>query len=266
MRELQRPSGPARLLALALVALALGGCGAGTALRDSFAAQRAYDAGLARYGGGDYGAAAAHFERALALAPRFDDANAHLGWSRYHLGEYHLAMQHFREGLSRQPRWEGLHNGLGWSHYRLEQYPPALAAFREALALDPQYRDAATGLAYSLYALERYEEARDLLERLVREGEGGGFQSPRDDVEQLRARLAWTLYHLEDYPAARTQFVTGLGKHPEWAGLHNGLGWSSLRLGDRTGAAESFRQALRLREDFEDAREGLALSMGALAR
>jgi tetratricopeptide (TPR) repeat protein len=141
-----------------------------------------------------------------------------------------------------------------------------MKAFQDALALDPQYRDAAVGEAYSLYALERYDEARPLLARLVREGEGGGFQSPLADVDEVRARYAWTLFYLDDYAGARAQFAKALAAHPDWAGLHNGLGWASLRLGDRARAAESFRRALGLRADLQDAQEGLALTMRSVAR
>jgi Tfp pilus assembly protein PilF len=267
MRELHRPSirGGLMLLGLGLMVFLLAGCGAGSSLGDSFTAQRAYDAGLGRYTAKDYPGAAADFARAVRMDSTHDDARAYLAWSHYRQGDYVSATREFRTALARQPQWAGLHNGLGWSRYRVERYHLALKAFGDALALDPQYRDAAVGQAYSLYALERYDEARPLLERLVREGEGGGFQTPLSDVDEVRARYAWTLYYLGDYAAARAQFAKAAAAHLDWAGLHNGLGWSSLRLGDRAAAAESFRHALSLRADFEDAREGMVLAKSSAA-
>lgn len=38
----------------------------------------------------------------------------------------------------------------------------------------------------------------------------------------------------------RGQFVKGVAARPGWYGLHNGLGWAYLRLGDRVKARESF--------------------------
>jgi Flp pilus assembly protein TadD len=77
-------------------------------------------------------------------------------------------------------------------------------------------------------------------------------------VEEVRSRLAWTLFYLKEYEKAQGQFQKGVAARPDWYGLHNGLGWTYLRLGDRVKARESFQRALQLRPDFADARTGLA--------
>lgn len=249
------------LLTMGFAALVLTGCASTMAkLQVSHDAQRAYEAGLARYEAADYKAAVSHFERALALDAAFDDARAYLAWSHYSLGAYTPATRQFRLALERKPDWPGLHDGLGWSRYQVGHYQLALESFERALALDPPYRDAQVGRAYTLYMLERYREARDLLANLVREAEGLGPKTRAADLEPIRARYAWTLFYLRDYPAAREQFTRGVAAHPDWAGLHNGLGWTYLRLGDRARAAQSFQRALALRKDFADAQEGLALA------
>lgn len=187
----------------------------------------------------------------------FDDAEAHLAWSYYQTGQYTQATRHFRQAIARQPRWEGLYNGLGRSRYRVGRYHLAVEASQEALGLDPRYRDAAVGLAFSLFELGQYAEALPHLERLTREGEGNALQTSTKDVEEVRSRLAWTLFYLGRYERARDQFTRGITARPNWYGLHNGLGWSYLRLGDAARARESFRRALRLRPDLADAKEGL---------
>jgi tetratricopeptide (TPR) repeat protein len=228
-----------------------------TFYRDGRAAQQEFDAGKTKYQAGDYAGATPHFQRALSVDPRFDEAEVHLAWSYYSTGNYPDSTRHFRQVLGRQPRWEGAWSGLGWSQYRTGQYPLALESFREAVSLDPEYRDAAVGLAYSLFELGRYREALPHLHRLTREGAYLYFPDPNSDVEEVRSRYAWCLYYTGAYAKARDEFVTGLQARPKWQGLHNGLGWTYLKMGDRTRARDSFRQALRLDPNYADARSGL---------
>ena len=258
--------GIVQVAALSLsAALALVGCGATSAqlfpgIQRSYQAQRVYEAGLDRYNARDYAGAIPFFKRALELEPTLDNAEPYLAWSYYYTRNYSGATLHFRQALARQPKWEGLHNGLGWSRYQIGRFNLALESFREALALDPRYRDAAVGYAYSLFELGRYAEALPHLERLTREGEGYAFQSSLKDVEDVRSRLAWTLFYLGQYEKARDQFLKGLAARPDWYGLHNGLGWTYLRLGDQRRARVSFQRALELRPSYGDAKEGLAQS------
>ena len=258
----RKRANPGAVLLLGLAVL-FGGCGATTwsqiteKFEGGYRAQRSYEDGLDRYKAKDYPGAITFFERALALEPSFDDAQTYLAWSYYHTGEYAQATRHFRQTIERQPRWEGLYNGLGWSRYRVGRYHLAVEAFREALDLDPRYRDAAVGLAYSLFELGQYAEALPHLERLTKEGEGHAQQTPAKDVEEVRSRFAWTLFYLGQYGKAREQFLKGLAARSDWYGLHNGLGWTYLRLGDRVQARAEFRRVLQLQPDLADAKEGL---------
>lgn len=261
-RPFARLLGPVVSFGLAL-ALLLSGCsGMLSQISEKFEqgrrAQISYDHGLEFYTAKNYAGAVQKFERALAYEPEFDDAEAYLAWSYYHVGKYPQAARHFRQAISRQPRWEGLYNGLGWSRYRVSRYHLATEAFQQALDIDPRYREAAVGLSYSLFELGRYAEALPRLERLTREGEGHALQSPTRDVEEVRSRFAWSLYYVGQYGRAREEFTKGIAARPNWYGLHNGLGWTSLRLGDRGKAQASFQRALMLKSDFADAREGLA--------
>jgi tetratricopeptide (TPR) repeat protein len=229
-----------------------------TEFREGRIAQQNYEAGKAKYRARDYAAAVPLFQRTLSLDPQHDDAEIYLGWSYFHLGRYQDATQHFRQVTVRQPRWESAWNGLGWSQHRARQYQFALEAFQEAVALDPGYRDAAVGLAYSLFDLGRYREALPHLHRLTREGAYLYFPDPDSDVEEVRSRYAWCLYYTGGYRQARDEFAKGIQARPKREGLHNGLGWTYLRMGDRARARESFQRALRLDPDYADARAGLA--------
>jgi len=262
MTLLEHKLGRMIALGVALVLLLVGCSGLTSQVSERFTqarrAQVSYHDGLARYEAKDYRGAIPHFARALAHDPAFDDAEAHLAWSYYHVGQYPEATRHFRQALARQPQWEGLHTGLGWSRYRVSRYQLALEAFQAALALDPRSREAAVGRAYALFELGRYAEALPHLERLTREGEGSAFQRPTPDVDEVRSRFAWALYYGGHYATARDEFLTGLAARPTWYGLHNGLGWTQLQLGERAQARASFQRALQLKADLADARQGLA--------
>jgi len=229
-----------------------------TVFREGREAQRSYEAAKAKYDAGQYASAIPQFQRTLSLDPKYDDAEVYLGWSYYHLGQYPDATRHFRRAVTRRPRWEGPWNGLGWSQYRARQYQLALEAFQEAISLDPVYRDAAIGLAYALFELGRYRDALPHLHRLTREAEVRVFGQTVADAEELRSRYAWCLYYVGRYTEARAEFVKGIEARPTWHGLHSGLGWTYLKLGDRAKARESFQRALRLVPDYADARTGLA--------
>jgi tetratricopeptide (TPR) repeat protein len=253
-----------RIIGLVMtLGLVFGGCaGTGseirTAFRDGRIAQQSYEAGKAKYRVRDYAAAVPLFQRTLTHEPQYDDAEIYLAWSYYQLGQYPEAIHHFRQVALRQPRWEGAWNGVGWSQYRAGQYQLALDAFQQAVSLDAGYHDADVGLAYALFELGRYREALPRLQRLTRAGAYLYFPDPNSDVEEVRSRYAWCLYYTGGYQKARDAFAKGIQANPQWAGLHNGLGWSYLQLGDRAKARESFQRALRLDPAYANARAGLA--------
>jgi tetratricopeptide (TPR) repeat protein len=200
-------------------------------------------------------AAIPQFQRALAFRPDFDDAEAYLAWSYYHIGKYRRPTP-LLQVISGSRWWDctTVSGGVGTAG----RYHLAIEAFQEALDLDPRYREAVVGLAYSLFELGRYAEALPHLGRLTREGEGHAMQSPTQDVEEVRSRFAWALYYVGQYGRAREEFTKGIAARPSWFGLHNGLGWTLLKLGDRANARASFQRAVKLKSDFTDAREGLA--------
>ena len=75
-----------------------------------------------------------------------------------------------------------------------------------------------------------------------------------------RGNYAMLMVYVGDFERARSQFAKGIAMHPDWYGLHNGLGWAYLQLGDRSRARQSFQRALQLKPDLADAQEGLRLA------
>jgi tetratricopeptide (TPR) repeat protein len=254
--------GPALLIGLVLCLAVPGGATAQSildSLRRVAAAQQAYMAARALHEARDYEGAREKLVEVLALDPTHDDARALLGWTEYALGEYKSAIITFKSGIQRQPDRESLHAGLGWSRLRLRRHHLATEAFRAALDRNPDYVDALIGLGTAQFELGRYETALPPLQTAVRRLTPlvGGEPS---DLGEVRAKTAWTLYYLGRHKDALALFEQGIRAAPDWHGLHNGLGWCYLRLGEKARARAAFQRALGLKPDYEDAREGLRQS------
>jgi tetratricopeptide (TPR) repeat protein len=159
--------------------------------------------------------------------------------------------------LRRQPTWEGLLDGLGWARLRLGRYYTARDAFRGALERSPDYRDASIGLGYALFEVGDYQATLTQLQPMLERAKGSG---DRLEAASMRAKVAWSLYHLSRYSEARIAFEQALRDAPEWHGLHSGLGWTYLRLGRKAEARAAFQRALDLEPRYPDALEGLKLA------
>lgn len=230
-------------------------------LRRGIEAQAAFRRAKAAYDARDYAGAREGLSDALALDPAQDEARALLGWSQYFLGEYRAAIITFKTALRRQPTWDGLHAGLGWSRFRLGRYHLAGETFRTALELNPESVDAMIGLGSAQFELGEYEAALPHLAAAVRRLEPLAGPEP-PELSRVRAKLAWSLYYLERYREALIQFEKGLRAQPSLHGLHNGVGWSYLRLGQKDRARAAFQRALALKPGYEDALEGLRQASG----
>ncbi len=242
----------------------LAGCGhtanVSPQVEEGLQARQLYAQGMGPYQAQDYQAAIPFFQQALRLQPSLDEAVAALGWSYYHLGDYRQSTYYFRQALARQPGWKDMYDGLGWSRYHLGRFNLAIQAFQQALSLDSGYRDAQVGVAYSEFEMGRYADARPFLEKLVQNGEGDTQNTPAPDEEDVRSRLAWTLFYLKDYDHAAEQFRKGIAARPNSYGLYDGLGWTYLAMGRPQLALQDFEEALRLKPDFRDAEAGMRLA------
>ena len=197
---------------------------------------------------------------AVSLDPTHDDAMALLGWCQYFLGDYRAAGITFKAALRRQPTWDGLYDGLGWSRLRLKRYHLAAEAFLEALDRNPDHTDALIGLGSAHFELGRYDAALAPLQKALRRTTL--FRDAQQELPEARAKLAWSFYYLERYEEALDTFGEALRAAPDGHGLHNGRGWTLLRLGRKTEARAAFHRALALQPNYEDAREGLRQASG----
>ncbi len=72
----------------------------------------------------------------------------------------------------------------------------------------------------------------------------------------------WALFRKRDYSAALKRFEREAKNYPQWAELHDAMGWCHYFLGDLDKADKRFREALKHKEDYKWSLEGLeALSL-----
>jgi len=127
--------------------------------------------------------ALAEFERALALNPRYIEANIHRGILLSELGKSDEAEAAFRaavahgengNGFSRpvSARLANLHAGMGEAYAEAGALPEAIAEFRRAVTLGPAFHDLRYRLARLLLEAGRPLEAREELELILREHPG----------------------------------------------------------------------------------------------
>jgi protein O-GlcNAc transferase len=266
MRAVRSGSAAAALLGALVVALTLCPPGASgqsvlEGLRRGVRSQAAFATGKSFYEAGDFERARERLVDAVALDANHDEARALLGWSQYFLGEYKAAIITFKAALRRQPDWEGLHTGLGWSRLKLKRHHLAAESFRAALDKNADHVDAIVGLGSAQFELGRYEEALTQLQTAVRRLEPLVGDEPAE-LPAVRAKVAWSLFYLSRYQQALEVFERTLRSRPEWHGLHNGVGWCHLKLGQKAEARAAFQRALAIKPDYDDALEGLRQSSG----
>lgn len=98
--------------------------------------------GYAYFLKGDYAAAVAAYQEALARAPRYALAYLRLGEALFALGKDEEAVHAYRQTLSLVPNEATVHYRLGLVYFKLRQKGNAIAAFREVLRLAPETEQA----------------------------------------------------------------------------------------------------------------------------
>lgn len=108
---------------------------------------------------GDWLAAFAAYQRALAVQPACGLAHQALGFTLLQQQLYPEAVLHLAKALRLQPESARLHVGYGNALCGLDQYEQALGHYRRALALRPNVPAITFRLAHALRRLNRLEES-----------------------------------------------------------------------------------------------------------
>ena len=117
-------------------------------------AQQWVGRGLEALADGDFGAARAAFESALACDSKYLAAMVNLGHVlREYVGDYALAATHYRAALQRDPALNDVRVQLGLCIYELGDAAAALQCFNEVLAQEPGHIDAGQHALFAMNAL-----------------------------------------------------------------------------------------------------------------
>lgn len=230
-----------------------------TQFRQSVQSHQAFLRGKALLQARKYQEAREQLSEATILDADHDEARTLLAWSEYFVGDFRGASINFKTALRRQPKWEGLEDGLGWSRFRLGRFHLALAAFRSALGRNSNYVDALNGQGSALFELGRYDEALPPLERAL-EGLTPLIGHEPPETLAVRAKVAWSLYHVGRYRDALAMFARAVRADPGSHQLQGGIGWCYLKLSRPEDARAAFQRALQLSPGDQDALQGLRLT------
>jgi protein O-mannosyl-transferase len=206
---------------------------------------------------GDSAEAAVHLEEALRLNPSVWEHHANVGLLRLRYGPIEAAAPHFENALRLNPSYAEAHNNLGHLRFREGKLAEAKAHFEAAIRLKPGLAEAHSNLASVLLgegvadrALAEYREAARLKPDLVEAVAG-------------ECRLSATLAPPEAAAAACTQ---ALGRQPESADLHYGLGVALYRQGRLDESIAQFAETVRLRPGDGQAHNDLGVALAAKGR
>jgi Flp pilus assembly protein TadD len=167
-------------------------------------------------------------------------------------GELDTAEREYRKALALDERLPGVRTRLAIIRGMLGDIAGAVNLYREELRLFPESPSAAYNLANELVRAGRTEEAERHLRELL-----------RYDPENARAHgnLGIILAQRRDVAGAEAEFGAALQYDEAIPEVHNALGALLFQKGDIDAAISHYRDALRLRPDYERARANLDAAM-----
>lgn|GEM_PF-1189941 len=193
--------------------------------------------GVARSGKGDLDAAMADYDRAIALAP--DNALAYndRSFDKIKKGDFAGAVEDANRAIALDPRLAYAYNNRGYALEREGNLDAALADYERSLALDANNALAYNNRGYARYQLGDLERATADLDKAV--------QLDPDMVE-ARVNRGFARMDNGDTAGAIRDFEAALAFDPKAAEAYNGRGLVRYYKEDWAGAIRDFDQAIAL--------------------
>jgi tetratricopeptide (TPR) repeat protein len=199
-------------------------------------------------------AAVASCRRALALRPDFAAALGNLANAERARGALPAAIAGYQRVIALEPGLAEAHRNLGSALLEAGETGPAIASLQTAIALRPEFAAAALQLARALKAAERAAEALPHYERLL-------ARDRRADILDEYAGLLAGLGHYEKSAVCYRDLLTRM---PGNGRLHANLGHVLHCLGDFRSAVEHCRRAIEFEPTLPEAHLHLGNSLLAL--
>ena len=171
----------------------------------------------------EFAAAEIELRRAASIDPALPEAPFTLGVVLWQTGRVDEAAEQFRNALARKPDYAEAHYMLGTVLKQQGALSQAVSSFRESLKFQPNSIEAHRSLGQTLKQLGQHDAAEKELA----------------EADRLNQRTA---------DAQASTFAVSVGVQ-------------KLKAGDRAGAIERFREAIRLASDNPQAHYQLALAL-----
>jgi predicted O-linked N-acetylglucosamine transferase (SPINDLY family)/ADP-heptose:LPS heptosyltransferase len=190
--------------------------------------------GIVAFRAGNPQAAAAHVERAVALAPARADCRCTLGFILRALSRPDEAETAYRQAIERDPDFLEAHYQLGNLLRETQRPGDAEPSYRRVLALNPSHHQAHNNLGAALGELNRFDEAAEHFRRAI---------ALKPDYAEAHSNLGHALRALGDAREAEAACRRALAIAPRFATAHLNLGLALQDLNRLDAALDAFRQA-----------------------
>ncbi len=192
-----------------------------------------------------------YYKHMLALSPTSEVLHGSYGGILLKNGRLNEAVVHFNEALRSNPRYYNAANDMGVALMRLGRLDEAIEVFKGVLNMGGiRWSEvyANLGLAYA---------QKGHLDLAVQNCRQALLFDP--DFVPAHINLGMTLAMRSEYAEAIAHYRRALEINPDKPEIYNNLGAAILNMtGDLSQAAEQFRQAVRLKQDYNNARLNLA--------
>jgi len=193
--------------------------------------------------------AIAHYQKALAVAPRYAPLHNNIGVSLARCGRLDEAIGLYRQALEIQPDYGEVYNNLGAALLARGQLDEAMTDFQKAVESTPDCADAQNNLGFVLAGRGRLDEAIDHYRQALR---------IRPDHVEAHGNLEVALQSRRRIDAAIARFQQAVDHRPDDARARNQLGKALAARGRPDEAMAQFRLALQTKPDDVEAHYNLA--------
>ncbi len=228
--------------------------------------------GLARMSRGDFQGALTYFERAVAFTPNYSDLEINLGIDHGALGHDAEAERHFRRAIQLAPGDAQVHYFYGRWLKGKGRDDQAVAELRQAILINPDYLEArlllldsyaAQGAWSSLapLATETLKLAPDDPEArryaAMKPAQAMPARLPSAPTPETLLNLSLAAYQRNDFQSCIRFAQLALQQRRDYAEAYNNLIAAYNSLGRWDEAIAAGRQALRIKPDYQLARNNL---------
>ena len=193
---------------------------------------------------GRFDEAIIHFERAIALAPAFADAQFGYGTALHFVNRSEDALGHFEKAIVLHPNFVAALNNRGLALAKLKRFTEALASYDKALAIQPSFGEAHNNRGNALKALMRFDDALASFDNAI---------AARPDSAEAHCNRGNVLVQLARFDDALASFDRAIAVRPHFAEAHRGRGDALANLNRFGDALASFDRAIAIKPHYVDA-------------